>query len=331
MAGIKDIAKLTGLSLATISRVFNDSELVSPKTKKKVLKAAEDLDYQPNMMASALRSGRSKIVGVIVPEINNHFFSSIINGIEQKLRSAGYHLIIAQSHEAQSTEITALQSFIQLNVVGILMSISKETKNIPFLKKFDSKVPVVFFDRLPSFNTKNLVVLDDYKGAFMATQYLIDCGCKNLLHIQGDQNVSIFKNRKKGFVDALVKNNHQVIEGNSFEIVGDIAKDTSLIKKILSKHSDIDGFFAHGDESCLYVINILKTLNIKIPEQIQIIGFGNTEFGTLTNPKMTTVDQKCLEMGILAADMLLKNLKKNNKENSKLVLVPELIIRDSTK
>ncbi|MEM0934108.1 MAG: LacI family DNA-binding transcriptional regulator, partial [Bacteroidota bacterium] len=135
MAGIKEIAKITGVSLATVSRVFNQSPLVSEKTRERVLKVARDLDYRPNVMAAALRSGKSKIIGVIVPEVNNLFFSGIINGIERIVSDSGFHIIISQTHEQQDKENTALNSFLELNVGGVLMSISKETEDYTNIQK----------------------------------------------------------------------------------------------------------------------------------------------------------------------------------------------------
>ncbi len=331
MASIKDISKLTGLSLATVSRVFNNSPLVSEKTRQKVLKAAEKLDYQPNMMAAALRSGKSKIVGVIVPEINNHFFSGIINSIEKKLSDANYNIIISQSHESEELENKALLSFLKLSVDGVLISISKETTDFSFLKKLmHQKTPVVFFDRTPKLEVASSVVLDDYKGAFMATQHLIDNGCNEIVHIAGDPKVSIFNRRRDGYVDALKENNHRVSENFILTLTHDQETDTTVLKLLFQNNPKIDGIFAHGDEICLYVMNILTTLGIQVPKQVKIIGFGNVDFTEHTYPRISTIDQKSNEMGLLAAEMLLKNLNNEEIIHSQQVLSPELIIREST-
>ncbi|MGB5821975.1 MAG: LacI family DNA-binding transcriptional regulator [Saonia sp.] len=332
MAGIKDIAKITGLSLATVSRVFNNSPLVSPETRKKVLKAAKDLDYQPNIMAAALRSGKSRIIGVIVPEVNNHFFSSIINGIEQKACDLGYNIIIAQSHESVENENNALQSFIQLKVDGVLMSLSKETTDFsPIEKLVKNKVPIVFFDRIPDLEPINSVVLDDYQGALIATQHLIDNDCNHIIHIAGNLNVSIFRQRQEGFMDALKKNGHKISKDSVLQLRSEVDTDSIVLNKILRQYPTIDGIFVYGDESCLHVMNILKTLNINVPDSIKVIGFGNAEFSALVNPSISTIDQKSNEMGLLAADILIKNLNRDKITYSKQVLTPELIVRDSTK
>ncbi len=331
MAGIKEIAKITGLSLATVSRVFNDSTLVSPKTKEKVLKAAQELDYQPNIMAAALRSGKSKIIGVIVPEVNNFFFSGIINGIEKMVSDSGYNIIIAQSHESQEKENEALNSFLKLKVEGILLSISKETSDLSQIQKIiKSKLPIVFFDRVPNLKNINSVMLDDYMGAFMATNHLLDQQCKHLIHIVGDTKVSIFKERQKGFNDAIVKRNDKNLKGESITLSSNLKEDIGLIKKLLKDKPNIDGIFAYGDEIGLHVLNLLKELNIQVPKQIKLIGFGNADFSNLTQPKISTIDQECSQMGEQAASILLKNLKDKSTSLKTKVLSPRLVVRDST-
>ncbi|AWX44064.1 Catabolite control protein [Flagellimonas maritima] len=331
MAGIKEIAKITGLSLATVSRVFNDSSLVSPKTKEKVLKAAKDLDYRPNIMAAALRSGKSKIIGVIVPEVNNYFFSGIINGIEKIVSDSGYNIIISQSHELQERENVALNSFLKLHVEGILMSISKETSDFSFIEKIgESKVPIVYFDRVPPLDGTSSVTLNDYMGGFMATKHLLDKNCKNLLHIAGNPRVSIFKERLKGFKDAILKSGRKGILSREIELTAHTKKDLKILKELFKSDPKIDGIFAYGDEIGLHVLNLLKDLDIDVPGKVKLIGFGNADFTKLTQPKISTIDQECSQMGELAAGLLIEKLKEVELKPQNKVLLPKLIKRDST-
>lgn len=332
MAGIKDIAEKTGFSLATISRVFNDSNLVSNKTKAKVLRVAKELDYQPNLMAAALRSGKSKIIGVIVPEINNPFFSAIINGIELRASELGYNIIIAQSHELSQKENKAIQSLLKLNVEGILISVSKQTNYLPILAKLKTnKVPIVFFDRTPYENNIDQVILDDYKGAFIATEHLINQNCKNLLHIVGDLEISIHQKRKNGFKDALIKNGIPIKEQHFLSLEMDAIQDVSKIKLLLQNKLPVDGIFVHGDETCFYVLNILKDLKVNVPKKVKLVGFGNTNFSMLSHPKLSSIDQGCIEMGTYASEILIKQLKsKTPLPTQKKILSPKLIVRESS-
>ena len=331
MAGIKDISKKTGLSLATISRVFNNSPLVSEKTKRVVLEAAKALDYQPNLTAAALRSGKSKIIGVIVPEINNPFFSSIINGIEQYIGEKDYRIIIAQSHESQKKEQHAIQSFIKLNVDGILLSISKETTEFGFMDKLVAKqIPLVFFDRNPQLKVIKEVLFDDFKGAFLATKHLIDQGCHKIAHVAGDQNVSVFRERQKGFYAAMQAHQTPLSDSQVIQLHKNLDLDTDLIKVTINRHG-IDAFFVNGDEDCIYVLNIIKTLQLHVPEQVKLIGFGNLSFGSLVHPSISTVDQRGQDMGITAAKVILNSLTpKNQIKPITEILSPKLVIRDSS-
>jgi len=331
LAGIKDIAKKTGFSLATISRVFNDSPLVSHKTKVAVLKAAKELDYQPNLTAAALRSGKSKIIGVIVPEINNPFFSSIINGIEQHIGEKDYSIIIAQSHESKEKELHAIQSFIKLNVDGVLLSISKETTDFGFLDKLTSKqTPVVFFDRNPQLTNIKEVLFDEFLGAYLATQHLMKQGCKRIAHIAGDQNISLFQDRKKGFQIALQEYDNNFTESQVIQLSKKIPKDTQVLKAAIV-NDGMDAFFVNGDEDCIYILNIIKTLGHKVPEQIKLIGFGNLSFGALVHPSISTVDQRGGYMGKTAAKIILESLNaKDPMTPVTKILSPKLVVRDSS-
>jgi len=332
MSGIRDIAKITGLSLATVSRVFNNSPAVSPKTRAKVLKAAKEIDYQPNMMAAALRSGKSKIIGVLVPEVNNFFFSSIINGIEKKLADLGYKIIIAQSHESFEKEQSAIQSFVNLKVDGILLSLSKETSNYTQFKKvIKNKTPMVFFDRVPDSEEFNTVTLDDHYGAYIATEHLIKSGCKQLIHILGDPSVSIFSKRKNGFLAALRNYQYQIEPRNMVSLYYNQKKDSTLLKNLLRVNPKIDGIFAYGDETCLYLLNIMSSLSVEVPKQVKVIGFGNANYSSLIQPALSSIDQKCNEMGERAATMLVNSLHDpSSNAIVKDILSPKLIVRGST-
>lgn len=331
MASIKDIAARTGLSLATISRVFNDSPKVSAKTRQKVLKVAAELHYVPNIGAAALRSGKSRVIGVLIPEINNHFFGEVVTGIEKKMKNWGYNIIISQTHESSDLELEMLESFMKLNVDGIIISTTKEPTDPTIFKKLkDKKVPVVFFDRLPPVHSHSSVILDDHEGGQIATQHLIDQGCKHIVHIAGDKNVSIFQQRQRGFEDALKLNNHSFHSHQIFELTTDTKSNKKLIQKLLTDHPDIDGFFAHGDYYALYVMDILKSLNVDIPNKIKIVGFGNTDFTDHLQPSLTTVDQNCHQMGQLTAETLMKHIESDEIIHSKQVLTPKLVVRDSS-
>ena len=331
MAGIKEIAKITGVSLATVSRVFNQSPLVSEKTRERVLKVARDLDYRPNVMAAALRSGKSKIIGVIVPEVNNLFFSGIINGIERIVSDSGFHIIISQTHEQQDKENTALNSFLELNVGGVLMSISKETEDYTNIQKIiEAKIPIVFFDRPPKLKEVDSVVLDDHLGGYIATEHLIKNNCTQLLHVAGNQQVGIFRDRKDGFLAAAEKHGTSGISHMVAELKTTGNQDLQRLDAIFKANPNIDGIFVYGDEMAIQVLQQLKNRNLKVPEQVKLIGFGNANYSTLIQPQISSIDQENVMMGELAATILLKKLKEEVKPTTK-VLSPKLVQRAASK
>ena len=332
MGGIKDISQITGLSVATISRVFNDSPLVSEKTRKRVLDAAEKLNYRHNRIAAALRSGKSKTIGVIVPEISNHFFAKVINGAEQALAERGYSAIITQSHDASESEQSALESLLKLNVDGILVSCAMETHDYrSFERLAEEGIPLVFFDRLPDFPKCNAVLLDDFHGGKMATQHLIDQGCRHLLHVAGDSRVSIFNSRKSGFFSAVAEAGPAVESHTLVSLGFEMEKDLGTIGSLLEKQPEIDGIFCYGDKLAIRMLNILGELDYAVPQKIKLIGFGNNEYTEFTSPKLSTIDQKCHEMGKKAVEVLIDALDSENEEFRIHTLIPELVIRGSSK
>ena len=312
--------------------MFNDSPLVSAKTKRKVLKAAEELNYRHNRLAAALRSGKSKTIGIVVPEINNYFFGNVINSIEKNLANSGYSSIITQSYESFETERAALDSLLKLNVDGILISNSKNTQDYSFFEKTQKEgTPIVFFDRMPDFENSNAVLLDDFKGGVIATSHLIDSGCSNLVHVVGDAKVSIFNQRKEGFLHAVQENKKVVENHYLIELSFEVEKDRKVLNDLLTKNPNIDGFFCHGDKFSVHVMNMLRLLGYAIPEQVKLIGFGNNDYTEFTYPKMSSIDQKCDQMGALAVEMLLDTIDKETIIYSKQVLSPNLIIRGSSR
>ena len=214
---------------------------------------------------------------------------------------------------------------------GVLLSVSKQTTDFSLIEKIlKSKTPIVFFDRIPGLDSINSVTLNDYMGGFMATEHLLASNCKNLLHIAGNPKVSIFKDRQRGFSNAILKSGRKDITSHIMELTEDVEKDMKILKKLFKVNPNVDGIFAYGDETGLHVLNLLKDLNVNIPEKIKLIGFGNANFSNLTQPKISTIDQECSKMGELAAELLLENLNDKNITPETKILSPRLIQREST-
>ena len=199
-----------------------------------------------------------------------------------------------------------MESLLKLDVDGILISISKTTSDFSFFEEIQHQgTPIVFFDRIPDLKYSNSVLLDDYQGGKIATIHLIENGCKNLVYVVGDQNTSIFKRRKEGFLSAIYNNKDRIQNHYLVELSLKLKEDIKLLKHLFKQNPLIDGFFCHGDKHGVYALNILRALSYNVPEQIKLIGFGNNDYGAFTYPQMSSIDQKGNEMGSLAVEILL--------------------------
>ncbi|MEC3907056.1 LacI family DNA-binding transcriptional regulator [Tamlana sp. 2201CG12-4] len=322
---IHDIARALNIDSSTVSRALNNSSRVTEKTKTKILKKAEELGYQRNVLASNLRKSVTNTIGVVVPRISRHFFSSVIQGVEETAYLAGYNVLICQSLEQLEREKQIVDTLVANRVDGVLISISMETtdyKHMQSLKNND--IPLVFFDRHCGIPDTNNVLIDDFKGGFDATQHLIDEGCRNIIHFSGPQVLEIYKNRLKGYKEALKMNDlpfkaENVISSRLMEHDG---KENA--KRLLDAGFSFDGIFFANDVAAIGAMKYLTNHGVKIPDDVAIVGFSNEPISRVINPALTTIDQPGIEMGKIATDLLLKHIKKQNGP-----LKPQTVIMDS--
>lgn len=331
---IHDIAKELNIDSSTVSRALSNNPRVKQKTKDMVLEKANELGYQRNLLASSLRNNKTNTIGVIVPRISRHFFSSAIAGIEETAYEAGYNVIICQSLEQLNREQKIANTLSANRVDGVLISISMETTDTNYLQIFKKNgTPLVFFDRHCDVPGNSNVVIDDFQGGFEATEHLILQGCKKIAHFSGPQELEIYKNRFKGYKSALEKHNikldnNLVISSKLMEIDG-----IESAKKLLSQPITIDGIFSSNDTAAISALQYLKGEGIKIPEDIAIVGFSNEPISSVIEPSLTTIDQPGFEMGKIAANLLLAQI--NDKPGTiiaeTIMLKPVLIKRNSSK
>lgn len=330
---INDIARELNIAVATVSRALNDHPAVKETTRKAVKQAAKRLNYQPNTIAASLRSGRSKIVGVLIPSAEINFFGSVIHGIEKVMSTNGYNVLIYQSNELYEFEKKGIETFLRSRVEGVLASISKETINLDHYAALKKRnVPLILFDRANDSLEVPSVVVDDYRGAFAATSHLIQEGCRRIAHIGGQQHVAIFNQRLRGYIDAL--NVHNIPVKDDLIVYGKVSIQSGkdCMQYLLGQQPD--AVFAVEDFTALGAIQAIKAAGKKIPGDIAVAGFANEAFGEYITPSLTTVNQQTGRMGEEAARLFFKI--KNKKEGwqhapEKLVLEPELVLRQSTK
>ena len=331
------ISEILGMSKSTVSKALNNYADVSPITRKKVQDLANELNYKPNIFAQNLRSQESNIIGLIVPEIVHYFFSTIISGVIESAENFGYSIIVAQSNDDYKDEVKQLKLLLDKNVDGILLSLADNTIHFNHIKDLIKEgIPFVLYDKIAKLINCNKVVIDDVKASQMATQHLIDIGCKKIAIIRNHLKSQTTIDRHKGYKKALLENDilyDKLIDFEGHDVsfnAGKIAGDT-----ICENHKDIDGVFAVTDLMAIGALEALKEHNVAVPEQVSVIGFSNWYLTKISTPHLSTVDQPGFEIGQTAFNLLhqeIQNKKNNVKEGSKTVVIPTTVIsRDSTK
>ncbi|MBN7811308.1 LacI family DNA-binding transcriptional regulator [Algoriphagus sp. H41] len=333
-ATIHEIAAKLNITASTVSRALNNNPRISEETKKKVLKVAKQINYQPNHIASALRSGKSRLIGVIVPTANRNFFSSVIRGIEDLANNLNYKIIISQSYDEYDKEVQNIEALLNARVDGIIASFGKMTDNFDhFLKVIEKGIPLVLFDRTADVLNVSHVILDDYLGAYQAVEHLIKSGCRRIVHFTNIQRINIYTERKRGYEDALKANGIEV--DPELIVYGSMQLEDGrrLTEELIEKGVDFDGIFSSADYAVMGALQVLKSHGIDVPGKVKLVGFGNEPFTSFTDPTITTVDQKSIAMGKITAETFFEilNSKETEPISKKTILKPELIIRDSSK
>lgn len=330
---LADIAQELNTTAATVSRALNGDHSISEKTKKKIIAAASRLNYKPNKIAASLRKGQSGIIGVIIPSAEINFFGSVIHGIENLATINGYNVLIYQSNELYESEVKGIETFLSARVDGILVSVSKQTRKFGhFLMAKESEVPIVFFDRTQEDLGIHSVVIDDYKGAYIATKHLISQGYERIAHISGPQHLKIFKDRMQGYIGALQESGREVEERLIHPGNVSIEAGRSAISHYLRMKNPPDAVFAVEDFTALGAIKELKEQNIKIPQDFGVIGFANEAFGEHITPTLSTIDQQTVLMGKNSFELLIQlmNNEINGLTEHKVILEPIPVLRDSS-
>ena len=332
---IYDIAKKLDITAATVSRALNNNPKIKEATRELVLKTAKEMNYEQNRLAKALKSGKSYNVGVIVPRIDNNFFGSVIRGIEEELYPEGFHVIICQTHDQEDLESANINSLLNLQVDGILMSTTnkKNDDSDKFERIMKKKIPLIFFDRKKDFKGVSSVTIDDFKGGYDATQHLIDQGNKRIAHLSSDRRLEIYMNRYLGYKQALIDNGLEFDERLVLECYSKVSEGRKMAQKLLSMENPPDAIFSSSDFTALGAIQEIKSHGFKIPEDIAVIGFSNEPFTRFMELSITSIDQSPVEMGRIAAKVFLEEADNNSKgirSEKKVVLEPELIIRKSS-
>jgi len=335
-AKLKDIAEALNVSIATVSRALNDKPDIGQETKNKVLEIAKQLDYKPNNLAISLRKNiDSNIIGVILPVVSHYFFSTVLNGIMQKAHQKNHLVIVGESLQQKSKEKKLIQDFIQYGISGLLIAPGKggnyDSTLHPVIHR---RIPTVVIDRMYENYSGNYVKFDNSKGASLAVQHLIDQGYKSIAYIGSDDKISIGHERQKGYSKTLVDNDI-AINPDYVKIIwvheteSSIKNGKQACQELFSLPNPPDAIFTVNDDVAMGVYEYAKENNIRIPEDLGIVGFSDSLMSKHLQPKLSTVKQDGKYMGEVAFDFYFQSTK-TNREIFQKTFDPQLIIRESS-
>lgn len=340
---LKLIAKELDVSVSTVSKALRDSKEIGKETKEKVKAFAKLYNYKPNNIALSLKNRKSKTLGIIIPEIVHHFFTTVISGIESYANENGYNVIVGLSNESFKKEVINLDTLANGSIDGFIMSVSKETLSKGDFhhlhETIDQGIPIVMFDRVIEGMDCDKVIVDDVQTSRKAVQMLIDNGCKNIGIISTKDYVSVGKLRTEGYMTALNNNGININSDYILKIEDEFSSDDNLVElerqidKFLQLNKNLDSIFAVNELYAVTAMKVARKMKLKIPEDIQVIGFTDGVLSKHAYPPLTTVSQNGIEMGRIAAKLLIDRLENENETEDKYetkIVDTEIIQRETT-
>ncbi|MDF2158309.1 LacI family DNA-binding transcriptional regulator [Algoriphagus sp. CAU 1675] len=330
---LKDIARDLGISISTASRALNSYSGISDETIKMVKDYAEKHNYVPNSIAVNFRKNKTLTIGMIVPELVHHFFSSVISGAISEANKQGYRLLVSQSDESLNNEIRACRSMLAGSVDGLIISISNETQEGSHIREFlDEGKPVIQFDKIIENLKTPKVITDDFESAYIAVKHLIDQGYKKIAHINGRKEVKNSIDRLQGYKQALLDHRLEFRE-DWVPHCTDISEKEGFdyAQQLMNLPTPPDAIFCITDLVALGALNFLKKNGYKVPQEVGVMGFSNWKIAEVVGPGLSSVDQHGFEMGEKATSLLLELLKEGlTGENKTYKIDTDLVIREST-
>jgi DNA-binding LacI/PurR family transcriptional regulator len=326
VASVKDVSKLAGVSPSTVSRVITGNAPVDEATKRRVLEAVEKLNYRPNLIARGLRNRSGKLIGLMVPEIRHETFSAFICYVEEACVKRGFTMILGNTHEDSAIEERVVSNLVGMNVDGIIISrVSDSSAVMGQLKS--SGVPVVGIDRALEDEQTDRVLVGNREAGEMAAKYLWSMGHRKLVCISGPESISLSRERREGFRCFFAERGIEIchIVGEGFDFEAGIL----CTRKILERGVEFTGIWAENDLFAIGAMRELKRLGMRVPEDVSIIGMDDINSTQMVLPALTTVRQPYGEICDTAVDLLIRRMENPEAELQRIILPPELVIRDS--
>jgi LacI family transcriptional regulator len=329
MSTIRDVAKLAGVSVATVSRVLNKNGYVNKETEQKVTRAIEQLGYQPNAVARGLAGKRTGTIALILPDIANPFFPEIARAVEDVAHRHGYTVILCNSDDQGHKEQSYIEVLKKKYIDGIIFA-SNTLGEEDVQKMQRNKIPLVVIDRAPNRQLCSVIRSRNYEGAKLAVQHLLDAGCNKIAHIYGPQEFVTAKERLAGYEESVM---HFPWFSPSLMVPGYFRVDGGLnaVKELLAKHPDVDGIFAGNDLMAIGALKGLHQLGVRVPHDVALIGFDGISLTEITEPELSTVAQPIYEMGSLAAKVLIEKIETGLEEIQLHELDVTIVERESTR
>lgn len=319
---IRDVAKKANVSVATVSRVINNKGYVHEETRTTVLKAIDELGFEPNQLARSLTNHRSMMLGVIVPHVGTTFYGQLIEGIEQAALSYGYKTMLCNTQDNDNREIDYLKIFEQFSVEGIIVASNIKNKD----KLSSLNIPIISVDHLLSEDIPS-VTSNNEKGGELAAKKLIESGAKNFLLLRGPSFLITSQERTKGFLEVL-EEHECTYEIHDFDL---IEPDAEYIYQYIKSNPHIDAIFAMSDTLALIALGCLQKLGRKVPEEVQLIGYDDAPFTKWTNPGISTITQSVKFMGSETVNTLIKIIKNEELPHKHRLIDVRLKTRETTK
>ncbi|WP_299171870.1 LacI family DNA-binding transcriptional regulator [uncultured Allomuricauda sp.] len=332
---LKDIARELEVSISTVSKALKNSEEISRDTKEKVQAFAKLYNYKPNNIAISLKNKRTKNIGVVIPAIVHHFFTTVIRGIEKYANAHGYNVIVCLSEESFDKEVINMEMLANGSIDGFIMSLSSETQqkgDYNHLKEVTEQgIPVVLFDRITNEIDCDKVVIDDQFGAYMATKKLIDQGRRKIALITTDDYLSVSKARTEGYRKAFEESDIEINESRILKLSTMGIVDEERIQEFFDSN-EVDAVLCVNEIFTVYSMRLVQEKGLNIPNDISFIGFTDGKLSKYANPSLTVVAQHGEKMGEIAAQMLIDKVESEKEEESfqTKILEPTLVIRNST-
>lgn len=330
---LEEVARLAGVSVSTVSRTLAGKEHVSDKARRKVLEAADKLDYRPNVMARMLKLGRSSSIAVMIPSIDNLIYPAFVRGVQDVASQNGYMLSICNTDEDKDIEENFIRNSCNMGVAGLIVStIRSDSEHLTKLR--DEGYPIVLAIREldGEFDT---IVAGNSKGAYDMTSYLVGKGCRHIALVIGDLSLSLYRQRHEGYMRALEEASVPYNPDLVLDTPGHSPEELSAsVNRLLDMHPEIDAIFASNDFRAIVIMQVLKKRGVRIPEDIKVAGFDDVEISSFVDPPLTTVHQPLYNLGAEAARCLIAQISANEQGVGRIrihrVLDTELVIRQST-